>query len=331
MRIGFFGFGKMGRLRAAIIDRLNDNVEFFVYDQGVSELSESHDLSVSFVHTCDDLLSLDLRAIFVCGPSALNTGVVIKALKAGINVFSEKPPGVSFQDAVQMHNVFKNSKSLYPYLKLAFGFNHRHHPGIRKIKSLLDDGDLGDLLWMRGRYGKEVSADFWDSWRGDVTLAGRGIFLDQGLHMLDIFSYLAGEFDSVKASVSNRYWSKGLEDNVFAIFEKNNGVVASLHSTMTQWRYLFSLEVFGTEGFAILNGLKTPSGNYGSETLSVGYNHQDKSGVKVEAQKLVFEYDDSFELETQEFLRPGSTPVVLVGSDYACSIMRLVDDVYQNA
>ena len=78
--------------------------------------------------------------------------------------------------------------------------------------------------------------------------------------MLDLFLYFGGNFDSVHASVSNLYWNLEVEDNVFCTLENTKtGIAASLHSTMTQWRHLFSLEVFLEKGYFVLNGLKTSS------------------------------------------------------------------------
>src|SRR5690606_1222943 len=109
------------------------------------------------------------------------------------------------------------------------------------------------------------------TWRAKKDLAGGGILLDQGIHMLDLFLYLGGSFDQVHAFVSNLYWKlEGIEDNVFAIMKNSrSGMVASLHSTMTQWRHLFSLEIFLESGYMVLNGLKTSSGTYGEEVLTI--------------------------------------------------------------
>ena len=127
-----------------------------------------------------------------------------------------------------------------------YGFNHRHHDSIKKMKQIVDGGKLGKILWMRGRYGKEVDEDYFKGWRAEPKLAGGGIMLDQGIHMLDLFLHFAGDFDEIYSIVSNLHWKMdGLEDNVFAIMRNTKtGISASLHSTMTQWRYLFSLEVF---------------------------------------------------------------------------------------
>ena len=91
--------------------------------------------------------------------------------------------------------------------------------------------------------------------------------------MLDIFLYLAGDFDKIQAAVSNLYWDLDIEDNVFAMLQNSkNKIAASLHSTMTQWRNLFSLEVFFEKGYVVLNGLNTSSNSYGEEVLNIAKN-----------------------------------------------------------
>ena len=109
---------------------------------------------------------------------------------------------------------------------------------------------------MRGRYGKEVDEDYFTGWRADKA-GGRG-YHTRSRHPYVRLTFIAGDFDEIHSIVSNLHWKMdGLEDNVFAIMrDTKTGVSASLHSTMTQWRYLFSLEIFLQKGSLILNGLK---------------------------------------------------------------------------
>ena len=74
--------------------------------------------------------------------------------------------------------------------------------GIIKAKEEVDSGRFGEILWMRGRYGKSVPENFYQDWRSQKELAGGGIFLDQGIHMLDLFMHLVGKLDEVKSFVS---------------------------------------------------------------------------------------------------------------------------------
>ena len=89
------------------------------------------------------------------------------------------------------------------------------------MKKLIDEREFGKVLWMRGRYGKSVDEKYYDNWRAKRKYAGGGILIDQGIHMIDLFLHLGGDFDTVHASVSNLYWKVDVEDNVFALFKNN--------------------------------------------------------------------------------------------------------------
>ena len=214
-----------------------------------------------------------------------------------------------------------------------YGFNHRHHGSIQKIKSMIESKDMGKVLWMRGRYGKSVNSAFYDLWRAKKEQVGGGILLDQGIHMLDLFLYLGGEFDEVKAFVSNLYWEAlELEDNVFAIMKNTkSGMVASLHSTMTQWRHLFSLEIFLEKGYLVLNGLKTSSGTYGEEVLSIAKNRTTApAAIWEDEERITFHENISWQSEINHFIDSinNNKKVMLGSSDDALRLMKLIDNIY---
>jgi predicted dehydrogenase len=153
--------------------------------------------------------------------------------------------------------------------------------------------------------------------------------------MLDLFLHLGGGFDEVKAFVSNLYWKiEGIEDNVFAIFRNNEtGMCASLHSTMTQWRYLFSLEVFLEEGALILNGLKTSSGAYGDEDLVIKKNSKQIHEGKFDKEEhVVFHVDKSWDSEIEHFLAciKNNTQPSYGSTNDAVALMQLMDKIYKN-
>ena len=239
---GIIGFGKMGKIRAKAIENSGKGRVIAVHDIALPPncaypLANNHEEIIE---------SPDIDAVFVCTPNVLIPVLCFKSLKAGKHVFSEKPPGFNagqVEDVIAAEMTSNNRKLMY-------GFNHRKHESIKRMKQIVDDREMGRVLWIRGRYGKEVDQTFFSGWRAKPEIAGAGILLDQGIHMVDLFIHLGGEYDEVSALVSNLYWKiDGIEDNVFAIFRNNKtGVCASLHSTMTQWRYLFSLEVFWRVG-----------------------------------------------------------------------------------
>ena len=324
IRCGIIGFGKMGKTRADAIERSARGQVVSVYDTTKIE-------GTSFMISPDEDTIINdpsIDAVFICTPNYRNVPLCKQALAAGKHVFSEKPPAFNAAELEEVRVIEESSGK-----KLMYGFNHRHHDSIKKMKQIVDGGELGKILWMRGRYGKEVDEDYFKGWRADPKLAGGGIMLDQGIHMLDLFLHFAGDFNETHSIVSNLHWKMdGLEDNVFAIMQNTeSGISASLHSTMTQWRYLFSLEVFLQKGSLILNGLKTSSGVYGDEDLAIRYNESgDKSGNIRHEEIIKYETNNSWFSEINEFLEAivEDKPVKMGSSEDALILMKRIDEIY---
>ena len=282
-----------------------------------------------FVNSLDDLFdNKNIEIIFVCTPNYLNKKLTVESLKKEKHVFCEKPPGLNakdIEDVIIAENKYKKT--------LMYGFNHRHHDSIQKIKQIVDKKEFGRILWMRGRYGKSVETDFYKNWRSKKEYSGGGILIDQGIHMLDIFLYLAGDFDKIQAAVSNLYWDLDIEDNVFAMLQNSkNKIAASLHSTMTQWRNLFSLEVFFEKGYVVLNGLNTSSKSYGEEVLNIAKNRSlAPAAIWEEEETIHFKIDNSWEKEIIEFNKSiiENTKPIIGNSLEALQLMKVIDEIYK--
>lgn len=316
----------MGRIRAKAIEESGKGAVISVYD--TVEIKDC-----SYAIAPDETAIINdprIDAVFVCTPNYRIVPLCRQALAAGKHVFSEKPPAFNAAEVEEVRAVEAESGK-----KLMYGFNHRHHGSIQKMKEIVDSGEMGKILWMRGRYGKEVDDAYFKGWRADPKLAGGGIMLDQGIHMLDLFLHFAGEFDEIHALVSNLFWeTEGLEDNVFAIMRNNsNGVCASLHSTMTQWRYLFSLEIFLEKGALILNGLKTSSGVYGDEDLAIKHNEKNRAQGQFESEEhIIYHTDTSWVNEVEQFFAAilEDKEVKLGSSADALRLMQAMDRIYDN-
>lgn len=325
LNVGIIGFGKMGRIRAHSVEKSGRARIAAIYDQVAPDAP--YVLAPSAQAIIDDPA---IDAVFVCTPNYLNRPLTISALDAGKHVFCEKPPAFNAAEVREIMAAEARSGRV-----LMYGFNHRHHSAVMKMKEIVDAGTYGRILWMRGRYGKSVDADFLNTWRAKKAMAGGGILLDQGIHMLDLFMHLGGDFDEVQAVVSNLYWkTDGIEDNVFAIMRNTkSGLVASLHSTMTQWRHLFSLEVFLESGYMVLNGLKTSSGTYGQEVLTIAKNRTTAPAATWnDEERIVFEVDTSWDSEVGMFFDAilDGRPVTLGTSRDALRTMTAIDRIYSN-
>lgn len=323
IRCAIIGFGKMGRIRAEAITKSGRGTVVGIYDeQAIGDTPYR-----IYEKDLDAINDPDVDAVFVCTPNHRIVDLCKAGLNAGKHVFSEKPPARTAAGVEEVREVEARSDKV-----LMYGFNHRHHESIKKMKEIVDSGEMGKILWMRGRYGKEVDESFFQGWRADPELAGGGIMLDQGIHMLDLFLHLGGNFDEVHALVSNLFWKiDGIEDNVFAIFKSSEtGICASLHSTMTQWRYIFSLEVFLEGGAMILNGLKTSSGVYGTEDLVIKRNDAGQHGAFDKEEHVVCEFNESWDSEIDQFFKAihGEGTIQLGTSSDALQLMRIMDSIY---
>jgi len=326
INVGCIGFGKMGQIRAAALTETKNVKIVKVFEPQKIEKCD-YDQSQSAEDIIEDE-SID--AVCISVPNYLNYKFTLAALNEGKHVFCEKPPAFTSAQVKEIQVAeIKSGK------KLMYGFNHRHHGAVIKMKSLISSGSYGKVLWMRGRYGKSVDETYFDTWRAKKELAGGGILFDQGIHMLDLFLHVGGKFDQTHAFVSSLYWKmEGMEDNVFAIMKNTKtGMAASLHSTMTQWRHLFSLEVFLESGYMVLNGLKTGSGTYGEEELTVARNRSTAPAATWDdEERFHFSIDNSWNYEAEHFIDSimKNIPITIGTSTDALNVMELIEDIYEN-
>jgi predicted dehydrogenase len=325
-RVGVIGYGRIGRRRADLVRAHPRLALVAVADPNVGAAPPAE----CAVHRDPaDLLREALDAVFICTPNAATTDLVVAALDSGRHVFAEKPPGRSVADIDRI----REAERRRPELRVKFGFNHREHDSVRLSQALIASGELGRLMWMRGTYGKAGGPGFSADWRANPDIAGGGILLDQGIHMLDLFRLFGGDFTEVKSFVAQRFWQVGLEDNAFALFRRQDGCVAMLHSSATHWNHTFRLEIYLTEGYLVLEGLLTGSQTYGRETLVVGrrdWNDADNARGRPREERYYFDEDRSWEREVDDFVHCIATgaPVEKGSSRDAQRAMELVARVY---
>ncbi|MBO9407294.1 Gfo/Idh/MocA family oxidoreductase [Shimia sp. R9_1] len=270
--------------------------------------------------------------VVVCSvPNIFIPDLVCTALSHGKHVFCEKPPGRNSSDVQKMITAERAAGGSV----LKFGFNHRVHDAIEEAQKLLSAGTMGDLYFMRGVYGKAGGPDYAKNWRNDPEQSGGGILIDQGIHMLDLFQMFAGNFCDIQSFVQRKFWTEvPVEDNAFALMKTPQGVVASLHSSATQWQHTFRLELYLRNGFISVDGILSASGSYGAEVLNIAINRLDSSGnpsPNPELQEIRFTQDLSWNKEVAEFYDAvvHGKPIKCGTSQQALDVMQLVEAIYQ--
>jgi predicted dehydrogenase len=295
LRVGIAGYGVVGKRRRQFIDQHPQLKTVAVCDQEFAESGVMTD-SIKCLPDYHQLLQEPLDVLFVSFPNYLAPEVTIAGLEQGLHVFCEKPPGRDIADIKQVIDVEKK----HPGLILKYGFNHRYHDSVREAMRLVKSGTLGRIVNVRGIYGKSKIVPFIGEWRAERKYAGGGILLDQGIHMVDLIGLFCGEFIDVKSYVSNSYWNLDVEDNAYAIMRDNEGRIAMLHSSATQWQHRFVLEIALTEGYLELRGILSGSKSYGEEKLVIGRRNESNTGTERE-EIITYVEDNSWQEEIYEF------------------------------
>ncbi len=328
LRCTISGYGYMGEIRRRVVASMPDWDLVGIYEADPERRRRITGAPV--LEREEDLLAPGVDAVFVCLPNAYSPALCVRALDAGKHVFCEKPPGRCMEDIREIRRHERSG------LKLMFGFNHRFHPGIVKARLIIESGRLGRVIHLRGLYGKSGGLRFRHSWRNDKTISGGGILLDQGIHMLDLFRHLAGEFTEVKCFTSNAFWGFEVEDNACVLLRGPGGVQAMCHSSATFWKHTFRLDVTLEGGYLVVEGLLSKSGSYGRETLTVARRQfeDEAEAVGNPAEEVTyFDRDRSWDKEVETFAAciREDRPVPSGSSLDALRAMELVAMAYADA
>ena len=245
------------------------------------------------------------------------------AAGAGKHVLIEKPGA---RRAAELEPVLLAAQRTGVAVRI--GFNHRYHRALQEARRIFLSGVLGEPMFVRGRYGHGGRVGYEREWRADPKVSGGGELLDQGVHLIDLARWFLGDFERVQGHIGTYFWNMPVEDNAFLILTGSGGKAAFLHATWTEWKNLFSLEIYGRQGKLEISGL---GGSYGVERLAF-YRMPPQMGPP---ETTIWEYpmaDNSWQTEFAEFLediRLRRSPVPGIGDAQAA--LRVIEAVYAEA
>jgi predicted dehydrogenase len=180
-------------------------------------------------------------------------------------------------------------------------------------------------MFMRGRYGHGGRVGYDREWRADPMLSGGGELIDQGVHLVDLAGWFLGGFTHVEGFAATYFWQMPVDDNAFMTLRTASGQAAFLHVSCTEWKNLFSLEIYGRDGKIAIDGL---GGSYGVERIA-HYHMLPEMGPP---ETTIHEYpggDKSWALEFAEFLddlRLDRQPSAGLPAAYAA--LDVVEQIY---
>jgi predicted dehydrogenase len=265
----------------------------------------------------------DVDAVIVSTVNNALAPVTLAAVRHGKHVLVEKPAA---RRADELRPVADAARKAGVIVKV--GFNHRFHPAFVKARQLCNSGELGPLLYVRGRYGHGGRLGYDREWRADPAIAGGGELLDQGVHLIDLSRWFLGDFVDVWGQTATYFWDMPVEDNGFLALRTACGQTAWLHASCTEWKNLFCFEIFGRDGKVQIDGL---GGSYGVERLSF-YRMLPRMGPP---ETTIWEYpgdDQSWGAEFADFRECIAASQQPLGNlDDAIAALDVVEQVYHQS
>jgi predicted dehydrogenase len=246
-----------------------------------------------------------------------------EAIDAGKHVLVEKPAA---RNAAELEPVMRAADQAN--VRVRVGFNHRYHRAFRRAREIFEAGVLGELMFVRARYGHGGRPGYDREWRADPSRSGGGELIDQGPHVIDLARWFLGDFTEVDGFAHTYFWDMPVDDNGFMLLKTANRQVAFLHVSCTEWKNLFSMEIYGRDAKLEISGL---GGSYGVERLTL---YQMLPGMGP-PETTTWEFpmtDDSWAVEMQEFLQDialGRQPSAGLGDAHAA--LSVIASIYDKS
>ena len=327
LRLAIIGCGFIGKKRAAALTKVPGATLVSVCDVNATRATELAALHPGCTAETDPsrlLARTDVDAVIIATLNGALAPLSLAAARAGKHVLVEKPCALNAAELRQVQAAARQSGA-----KVRVGYNHRYHHALLKARELVDAGRLGPMMFLRGRYGHGGRAGYDREWRADPKLSGGGELIDQGVHLIDLAGWFLGDFAKIEGHATTQFWDMKVDDNAFLSLRTAADQTAWLHVSCTEWKNLFSLELYGRTGKIIIDGL---GGSYGREKLTFYPMDADKLGQPPVAEIHEYASDDSWTIETEAFLadiRLNREPAP--GLRESIRTLEIVETIYRNS
>ncbi len=323
LQFAIVGCGLIGRKRAASLQPGQLRYACDLDAARAADLAKSYPGATAITDYAPALADPSVGAVIVATLNAALAPIALAAVRAGKHVLVEKPGALN---AAQLRTVQTAAEK--SGVRVRIGYNHRFHPALQKARELADSGVLGPLMFLRGRYGHGGRKGYDREWRADPKLSGGGELIDQGVHLIDLAGWFLGDFPTVAGHAATFYWDMPVDDNAFLSLRTVGGQTAWLHVSCTEWKNLFSLELYGRDGKVAIDGL---GGSYGQERCTY-YKMLPPMGPP---ETTVWDFpagDQSWALELAAFeedIRTGRAPSP--GLHEGIRTLEIVESIYRSS
>jgi predicted dehydrogenase len=290
--VAIIGCGLIGQKRARALSGARVAVCCDPVTDRAQSLAQAHG-AVSCADWRDAVTRDGVDVVIVATTNDMLAPITLAAIEAGKHVLVEKPAARSVAEIEPLIEAAERRN-----VRVRVGFNHRYHPALLEARDIIDSGAAGELMFLRARYGHGGRVGYDKEWRADPEKAGGGELIDQGVHVIDLARWFLGDFTKVEGFAATYFWQMPVDDNAFMLLRTEREQTAFLHVSCTEWKNLFSFEIYGRTGKLQIDGL---GGSYGIERLTF-YRMLPEMGPP---ETTAWEYprgDQSWELEFREFL-----------------------------
>ena len=254
VRIGIVGMGNMGKYHADYLvkGKVAHAELSAVCSTSPEKLSAYKDPVAVFGNGEEMIRSGSIDAVLVATPHYQHTSLGICAIENGIHLMVEKPISAHKADAERLIEV----SAQHPDIVFGGMFQLRTEPRYLKLKKLIVDGDLGDIVrinWIITDWFRTEAYYASGGWRATWKGEGGGVLLNQCLHQLDALQWLVGMPSKVRSFAQcGRFHDIEVEDNVTAYLEYPNGATGVFVSSTGEAPGSNRFEIAGTRGRVIL-------------------------------------------------------------------------------
>lgn len=206
----------------------------------------------SFINYKELLDTTELDGVLISTPHYQHTPIAMDCFRKGIHVLTEKPIAAQLSDGTSMVNGYKEARIEYPHLIFAIMFQQRTYGYWKKIKQMIDEGQLGKLIratWIITNWFRNQSYYDNGEWRATWKGEGGGVLINQCPHNLDLFQWFFGMPAKVIGLAGlGKYHDIEVEDEVTALFEYQNGMVGHFITSTGESPGTNRLEIIGENG-----------------------------------------------------------------------------------
>lgn len=254
LKLGIVGLGNMGSFHVSEVSKMDTVALAAVCDidkEKADRFGANFNAPVYYDHETM-LAEADLDAVLCAVPHYDHVPISINAFKKGKHVLVEKPITVHVKDARKMVAAYEAAKKQYPGLVFSIMFQQRTHGYWKKVKEMIDSGELGKLVratWIVTDWFRTQTYYDTGGWRATWKGEGGGVLLNQCPHNLDLYQWFFGVPKRVSGFASiGKYHNIEVEDEVTAYFEYENGMVGHFITTTAESPGTNRLEIVGEKG-----------------------------------------------------------------------------------